>query len=420
VWNVAQGRERRGAIVGGSIAGCAMAIACGHAGLSVEVYERSGDELAERGLGIAMPVTLHARLVEAGYLDAAMPVHEVRDRMWIVRDLARPYAERELIRSQTPAIGLSWNLLWRSLRDQVPDSAYHAGERVELDGEELRLSYNGASGTTRPFDLLIGADGSNSAIRQLVSPDTELRHAGYSVWRARLALDKLSGPVEALRETGVTVMFPGGHGIYYLIPDAEGRLVVNWLVYTRIPESSSDESSSYDSTHTYLPGTAPELVGFIKDLTGAEMPPAWAEVVSQTPDEEIAVFPVYDLEVERYARGTVLLAGDAGAVTRPHTGSGAVKALGDALSLERMLLEEQSGDLLAVAERYNRDRLVDGNGLCLLGRRLGRTHVEEVPDFSLMGDADVQAWLEAPFKGEDSYIFRGRAGSGDGGRQAVR
>ena len=129
--------------------------------------------------------------------------------------------------------------------------------------------------------------------------------------------------------------------------------------------------------------------------------------MEQAPDAEIAVYPIYDLEVDAYASGSLLLAGDAGAVTRPHTGSGAVKALGDALCLERVLLEEPS--LRQVTERYSRERIAEGNKLVALGRRLGRTHVEEVPDFSLMGDADVQAWLEAPFKGEDHYILRGRA-----------
>jgi 2-polyprenyl-6-methoxyphenol hydroxylase-like FAD-dependent oxidoreductase len=373
----------------------------------VDVYERSGEALAERGFGIGMPAAFHAQLLEAGYLEASMPVRQLRERTWILRDPAGPYGERELTRSPTPLVALNWNLLWRSLRGRISDSAYHSGERVELDGEELRVSYNGASGTTRPFDLVIGADGLNSATRRLVSPDSAPQYAGYSTWRAQLVLDKLSGPLEALHEAAVTVMFPGGHGIFYVIPDAEDRLVVNWVIYTRIPESSGRESE-----RTYPPGTAPELVGFIKELTAEQFPPAWAELVGGTPDEAIAVFPVYDVEVERYAHGTVLLAGDSGAVARPHTAGGAGKALGDALALERILLTDRSGDLRAVAEQYNRERLEEGNRLCALGRRLGAELVDQVPDFSRMNEADVQAWLAAPLRGEETHLFRARSGGG--------
>ena len=414
VWHVVQGQELRGAVVGGSIAGCAAAIACGRAGLPVEVYERSGDALADRGFGITLPEALLVQLVEAGYLDAEMPVHDVSARAWLVRDKARPYEERELIRTDGLVAACNWALVWRSLRSRVPDSVYHAGERAELAGEELHLSFNGASGTTRPFGLVIGADGMHSAVRPLVSPDSVRQYAGYTVWRARVVVDKLSGPLEILHDAGTTVMFPTGHAIYYVIPDVDSdRLVVNWLVYTRMPETDG-----YDAQRTYPPGTAPELVSFVKELTREEFPPAWAEVVEQTPDEDIAVYPVYDIEVERYARGPLLLVGDAGAITRPHTASGAVKALSDALCLERVLTSESS--LARATERYSRERTDECNRLTALGRRLGGTHVDRVPDFSRMGDADVRTWLEAPLKGESNYVFGGGNGgnSGNGGNDA--
>jgi 2-polyprenyl-6-methoxyphenol hydroxylase-like FAD-dependent oxidoreductase len=40
------------AVIGGSIAGCGVAIAAARAGHDVVVYERSRAELAERGLGM--------------------------------------------------------------------------------------------------------------------------------------------------------------------------------------------------------------------------------------------------------------------------------------------------------------------------------------------------------------------------------
>lgn len=46
------------AIIGGSIAGCAAAIALRRVGCEVTVYERSRGTLEDRGAGIGMPLAL--------------------------------------------------------------------------------------------------------------------------------------------------------------------------------------------------------------------------------------------------------------------------------------------------------------------------------------------------------------------------
>ena len=66
-------------IVGGSIAGCAAALAARRAGFEATVFERSAD-LRDRGLGVAMPVTTYEDLTAAGYLDPGLPVHRVTPR----------------------------------------------------------------------------------------------------------------------------------------------------------------------------------------------------------------------------------------------------------------------------------------------------------------------------------------------------
>ena len=60
------------AIVGGSIAGCAAAIALWRAGCEVTVYERSRSKLEDRGAGIGMPLALLHTLIERDFVDANM------------------------------------------------------------------------------------------------------------------------------------------------------------------------------------------------------------------------------------------------------------------------------------------------------------------------------------------------------------
>lgn len=82
---------------------------------------------------------------------------------------------------------------------------------------------------------------------------------------------------------------------------------------------------------------------------------------------------------------------DAAGVSRPHTATGAVKALQDALCLERVLRE--GPELSAALERYADERSAAGAHLVELGRRMGRALAEDVPDWPAMGQDEVGVWF---------------------------
>ncbi|MEK8145487.1 hypothetical protein NKH18_41475 [Streptomyces sp. M10(2022)] len=105
----------------------------------------------------------------------------------------------------------------------------------------------------------------------------------------------------------------------------------------------------------------------------------------------------------RSADPPFLLAGDAASVTRPHTASGAVKALQDALCLEQALRESPApADAL---RHYARERTAEGARLMELGRRLGGAQVERTPDWTAMDQDAVDAWCRATLAGSTSYLY---------------
>ncbi|MET9658418.1 FAD-dependent monooxygenase [Streptomyces sp. NPDC006510] len=112
---------------------------------------------------------------------------------------------------------------------------------------------------------------------------------------------------------------------------------------------------------------------------------------------------VADFAVPRAAEPPFLLAGDAASVTRPHTASGAVKALQDALCLERSL--QASSSAAEALHRYADERSPEGARLVGLGRRLGRELVENTPDWPAMGPAEVDALSRAALNGTRSYLY---------------
>jgi len=165
-------RGSRVGIIGGSIAGCATAIALERLGCDVQVFERSSSVLRDRGSGIAIPIPLRDELIDAGYLPAGYAPCLVSHRWWILADATS--SGRLLWTQPAPAAHNNWGVLWRSLRAGVDDAKYHGGATLRefsQDAEGVTAVFD--HGTTQRFDLLVGADGYRSMIRQQVLPRRE-------------------------------------------------------------------------------------------------------------------------------------------------------------------------------------------------------------------------------------------------------
>ena len=79
-------RGSRVGIIGGSIAGCANAIALERLGCDVHVFERSSGLLRDRGSGIAIPLALRDDLIDSGYLPADYAHCLATLRWWTLAD----------------------------------------------------------------------------------------------------------------------------------------------------------------------------------------------------------------------------------------------------------------------------------------------------------------------------------------------
>ncbi|MBO2448766.1 hypothetical protein J4573_16810 [Actinomadura barringtoniae] len=378
--------QRRAAVVGGSIAGCAAAVALRRAGCMPEVYERSGSGLRARGAGIAMPASLRDEAIAVGYIDAAMPVLPCRRLVFTVRDGEDPTG-RVIGVQPFSAYYTNWGVLWRELRRRVPDEIYHLGTPVvdaNAAGEDAVIE---VEGRRERFDVVVGADGYRSMLRGKVDAEAGLVDAGYILWRGDYPEDLLPDPRPSLLTGGgVMVGFPSGHGGFYLIPGLEGGgNRMNWAVYGPAPSGLRAEK----------PGSMPR--GRVDDAMVADLesllesfPPYWAEVIRRTPRGDLSIQLIYDVKVAAYASGRALLAGDAGALARPHTGAGAVKALQDAMALEAACRTYDTWEDALAA--YDAERRTAGNALTDLGRRLGRDRVLETPDWAALTPEEFEAW----------------------------
>lgn len=388
----------RVAVVGGSIAGCGMTLAATRGGAaSVTVYERAGGELRDRGVGISLHNDRYEELREAGYVTPQMPWGPMDRRVWTVRD-GESALGRGLTTHTFPFRAYNWGTLWGELRRRVPDGVTYRthtnviGVEQDADGATVLL----ADGGRERYDIVIGADGYRSVVREAMFPELTPVYAGYVGWRG--ASEDVGG-VWADDGEARTVVFPGGHCMIYRIPAPGGGSRVNWVLYTAPPEELAKELDLAEPTSVPPGRLNSELTAYLRALVAEHFPPYWAGRVLGTSPDATILQPIYDLEVPRYALGRLCLAGDAATVARPHTGGGSVKALQDAAALEAIWRTSTDGDDLMAA--YDRNRTEVGADMVELGRRLGRAQVEETPDWAQMTEADFQAWWWEQNRGPD-------------------
>ncbi|MFK0222906.1 FAD-dependent monooxygenase [Streptomyces vinaceus] len=383
------------AVVGGSIAGCAGALAVSRSGAEVVVFERSTVRLQDRGVGLTLHNDRYAELEEAGYLDSGMPWHRLARRPWVVRDGAARTG-REIGVLPMPFRSYNWGSLWEELRGRIPSGVeYRTGAQVS----RVRESAGGtvvqlADGTEERYDFVVGADGYRSVVRDAMYPRTGAEYAGFLAWRGTLPEGMLPGPPDAWPgEEAASVGFPGGHVLIYRIPGPGGvGTTVNWVFYAVPPAGTASRFADPQTVQPRIMSDA--LKRYQLELVDEHLPPFWQEVIRLTRPEDTFVQPMYDMVAPGYALGRLVLLGDAASIARPNTGSGAIKALQDAAALERALLAHDARQEALAA--YSAERMPVGRATVELGRRLGRAQVTETPDWQTMDQSDVERWwLEA-------------------------
>ncbi|MFC9603057.1 FAD-dependent monooxygenase [Streptomyces niveus] len=386
------------AVVGGSIAGCATALAVSRGGAGkVTVFERADAQLRDRGVGIALHNDRYDELQSAGYVAAEMPWAPLTRRVWSVRDGEAEHG-RAVGEQPFPFRAYNWGSLWSELRRRVPEEVdYRSGALVgavepDSDGVTLQL----ADGQRERFDAVIGADGYRSVVREAMFPGLSATYAGYIGWRGTSA-DVADLPSDG--NDAHNVVFPGGHCMIYRIPDGVGGHRLNWVLYTAPPESE-DLHPDLKTPTSLPPGRLNSaLTAHLRALVADNFPPYWAARVLRTPAETTFIQPIYDLEVPQYTSDRMLLVGDAASVARPHIGGGSVKALQDATALEAAAVA--GGSWKEIAEAYDTNRGAVGASLVALARRMGSAQVENTPEWGAMGQAEFDAWWQAQNSGSD-------------------
>ena len=363
----------RAIIVGGSMSGLLTGLLLRRAGWAVDIYERVDSELSGRGAGIVAQYELIERLRNLGLATDDLGVHITTRK--ILDAQGRLTHEFEC-----PQVLTAWERVYRLLRDAFPPAHYHRGRGVTKftqDSSAVRAHFS--DGEIIEADLLVGADGIRSTVRQHVLPDVAPRYAGYSAWRALIAEKAFPPDVHGELFEYMTFGLPRGEqflGYPVAGPDNDlrpGHRRYNVVWYRPADESTklqwllTDERGVTHAISIPPPLIRREAIAEMRADAERLVAPQFRQIVRLI--EEPILQPIYDLESPRMAFGRVAVVGDAAFVARPHVAAGVSKAADDAAALAEALQKEI--EVETALRRFETARLAQNHRIIERARHLG-------------------------------------------------
>jgi 2-polyprenyl-6-methoxyphenol hydroxylase-like FAD-dependent oxidoreductase len=364
-------------VIGAGLGGLALAQGLRGAGIETEVFERDPGIVARfqgyrlvldldgfQAVRNCLPTRWHPLLDEI-VMDAAVEQLILNPQLKVIGRLGGGRSgivvDRQVLR----------HLLMAGLT--VHTDATLTGYDVLADG---RVQARFARHDPATADLLVGADGVNSAVRGVLSPQTTPLDTGVRFVIGRTPLTNQFADLSKAYGSRIA-----GDGVSLLLGAMHFRTPPKQAAAQLAPEVTLPDIGDYVRWAMILPPN-----GSLEGLTAQEAvlsriegwhPQLRALIEQADPDNSTLLSIRAVKPAERWASGPVTLLGDAIHATSPTGGNGANTALRDADLLRRCLIEANEGrqDLLSAVGDYERQMFE-------YGTEAVRSSLEKLPAFA--------------------------------------
>jgi 6-hydroxynicotinate 3-monooxygenase len=364
-------RTTKIAVIGAGLGGMTVAGLLQRRGFRVKVYEQAA-AFSRIGAGIhlssnVMLVMRHLG-IEQALSDIALHPDAFVSRQW---DTGEILFELPFDPASEARYGAAYINVHRGDLHSVLESALEHGtvafgkklSHIDDSGPAIRLFFEDDG--EAEADLVIGADGLNSKVRDHLLGPEKPRYTGHIAHRAIFPATRLNGlPIRACTKW----WGPGNHILVYYMTQAREEI----YIVTSAPQPE------WTSNAAFVPCGREELIATF-DGYHAEL----RQVVNAATD--ITKWPIFDREpVERWSDDRIVLLGDACHPMRPYMAAGAAMAIEDAGILARCIAEVGSDDAGESFAWYQANR---------------KPRVRKVQQISM-----VNTWLRTPIDPE--WFFR--------------
>ncbi|WP_263172679.1 FAD-dependent oxidoreductase [Streptomyces sp. SCSIO ZS0520] len=339
-------RARTAIVIGGGIAGPAVAMALRKAGVEATIYE-AYDTTAD-GIGGGISIAPNG-LDALGAIDADEPVRAIGTPLYgnVITNAQNVKVAELALPEELPPLHFVWRTdLYRTLHDQSRERGIttHRNKKF-LTAEEspTHITAHFADGSTAQADILIGADGIRSTVRTLINAENPPPHyAGLLGFAAPLA-DTRTPP------TGGKLHITHGKRASFGYLSQEDRSG-GWFANLPHPE--------HLTLQEVRKTTPQEWLRTLRAAYTDDDSPAVAMLDLTDPDQLLMTGPLeLTPPTPTWHRGRIVLVGDSLHATSPTSGQGASLALESAVQLARCLRDHPHPEAFAAYEALRRPRV---------------------------------------------------------------
>ncbi|WP_336952838.1 FAD-dependent monooxygenase [Sphingobium aromaticivastans] len=340
-------------IAGAGLGGLTAGIALAQRGFSVDIFEAAA-ELREVGAGLTVSRSAQAVFAELGLLDRVRETASLTKKMAFLHYIDGRMLAGAVDDSDgrwTPEKGeggihihrADMHALLAARFEELAPGRLHLGKRL-IDFRDVTgpVEMHFADGSSAQGDMLIGADGIRSAVRQKLWGGGTPRFTGQVAYRFMMPGD-IAAPF--LRDAGRAAVFQGPGRVFNRYTLRRGA-IVNCVGITQADGWDDDGSWS-------TPANVDEMLalynGWHPDVTG---------LMALAPPQHLIKWALFDRpSLPGWLRGRTTLLGDAAHPMLPFLGLGAAMAIEDAMVLARALGAHPDIDGLALYEDVRRPRV---------------------------------------------------------------
>jgi 2-polyprenyl-6-methoxyphenol hydroxylase-like FAD-dependent oxidoreductase len=318
-------------IVGGGMGGLCLAVALHRQGFAPELIERAPSWQA-----IGAGIVLHANGVRAmrllGMGAAVEQIGAPLPRWGFFDQHAEPLCHTDLGKlwgQVGPCLGTARIHLQEAMVTAAAVPARLGVALTSLDQDGAQVTAGFSDGTSRAYDLVVGADGIHSAVRRLIGVSGEPDYAGLVAWR-NVIPSRPEGVAELM------VLLGDGRFVGVVPVGNESTYSFGAIVTEPMHDPLPGRLERFRDRFSGFGGPVPECLAALE----------W--------DEQLHFGPIEWVDLDSWHAGRVVLIGDAAHAAPPHMGEGGSMAIEDALVLAEVLRD--AGTVEAALHAFERRR----------------------------------------------------------------